>query len=129
MASKVILVDQANNLKCSANIKMQEIVEHMWWLKYFAVSISFSLFFLSLQQIDRILSWQESFINRIRLRILYLHCLVNETKLSVEKRRKSGGPQRRWKSNTHSLAHWHLMPIKDKEKESESCRVRMQASS
>jgi len=29
MASKIILVDQANNLKCSANIEMQEIVEHM----------------------------------------------------------------------------------------------------
>jgi hypothetical protein len=26
---KVILVDQPNNLKCSANIKTQEIVEHM----------------------------------------------------------------------------------------------------
>ena len=81
---------------------------------------------------------RETWTNRIRLRILYLHCLVNETKLSVEKKSDNAakdesreGPQRRWKSSVCrvSRAHWHLMPIRIEEKESESCRVRIRTSS
>ena len=60
IAWRLILgVDHPKTLKCEANIRKQEIVEHMGWLKYeAALSISPTLS-LSLQQIDRILSWQE----------------------------------------------------------------------